>query len=55
MEITGRDILNLVSAVKIVETSGRGGYYIFSTDTKRNINSLLNEAVNKYREQLKEG
>ena len=35
MEVTGKDILNLACAVKMVETSSRGGYYVFNEIVKR--------------------
>lgn len=54
MEVTGKDILNLACAVKMVETSYRSGYYVFQESVKTSMNSALKEAINKYREQLKE-
>lgn len=53
MEVTGKDILNLTCAVKMVETASRSGYYIFSSDVKKDMNSALEEAIEKYRKQLK--
>ena len=53
MEVTGKDILNLTCAVKIVQTTSRNGYYVFTEGVKTNMNSALNEAIAKYREQLK--
>lgn len=54
MEVTGKDILNLTCAVKVVETACRNGYYIFTNGVRDGMNSALQEAINKYREQLKE-
>jgi hypothetical protein len=54
MEVTGKDILNLTCAVKVVETACRNGYYVFTQGVKKDMNSALQEAINKYREQLKE-
>lgn len=53
MEVTGKDILNLACAVKMVETTSRSGYYVFSSDVKKDMNSALKEAIDKYRKQLK--
>lgn len=54
MEVTGKDILNLACAVKIVKTTTyRNGYDVFTDSVKTNMNSALNEAIAKYREQLK--
>ena len=54
MEVTGKDILNLTCAVKIVETSCRSGYFVFKESVKQNMNATLQEAITKYREQLKD-
>jgi hypothetical protein len=54
MEVTGKDILNLVCAVKIVKTTYKNGYSIFDQNTHNSIGSALREAIDKYREQLKE-
>ena len=53
--ITGKDILNLVCAYKIVETTVKGGYYVFKTNTRESMECALNETIEKYRKQLKEG
>ena len=53
MEVTGKDILNLTCAVKIVHTTYKNGYSIFDQNTHKNIDSALREAIDKYREQLK--
>lgn len=55
MEVTGKDILNLTCAVKIVQTATyRNGYDIFTEGVKKGMNSALQEAIDKYKEQLKE-
>ena len=54
MEVTGKDIFNLTCAVKIIKTTYKNGYSIFTQSTHENIDSALREAIAKYREQLKE-
>jgi hypothetical protein len=54
MEVTAKDILNLTCAVKITQTSYKNGYSIFTKGTMDGIGSALQEAIDKYREQLKE-
>ena len=53
MEVTGKDILNLTCAVKIVETTYKNGYSIFTRAVHENMDSALRETIAKYREQLK--
>ena len=54
MEVTGKDILNLTCAVKIVKTTYRNGYSILTSNIHKDIESALEEAIDKYRQQLKE-
>lgn len=54
MDVTGKDILNLACAVKIVKTTYRNGYSIFTNNIHKDIASALEEAIDKYRQQLKE-
>ena len=35
MEVTGKDILNLTCAVKIVQTTYKNGYYVFTEGVKK--------------------
>lgn len=53
MEVTGKDILNLTVAAKMISTESSGGYYLFSRDTKQSVKYALDEAIQKYRNQLK--
>ena len=54
MEVTGKDILNLVCAYKIIKTETHHGYYLCSTHTKNIMSNAIDEAIEKYRAQLKE-
>lgn len=53
MEVTGKDILNLTCAVKIVETTYKNGYGVFDRNMQVTMSRALQEAIDKYREQLK--
>ena len=53
MDVTGKDILNLACAVKMVETTFRNGYYVFSNNVRSDMKSALEETIEKYRKQLK--
>ena len=54
MEVTGKDILNLTCAVKIVQTTYKNGYSIFTKGVMDTMSSALQETINKYRKQLRE-
>lgn len=54
MEVTGKDILNLTCAVKIVNTTYKNGYSVFTRGVMDTMSSALQETINMYREQLKE-
>jgi hypothetical protein len=53
MEVTGKDILNLACAVKIVQTTYKNGYSVFTRGVMNDMSFALQEAIDKYREQLK--